>query len=220
MSNATRTSPNKQQLRTERSTNALLDAASELITEGGFASLTLAAVGERAGLSRGMVTARFGSKDGLIEALIDRIVTRWSHRNVLPRTAGMNGFEGMSILLDAIRRQTARDPRGLRVLYALMFEALGPDAQLRARFAHLHEAMRSDYANIVRKGQRDGSITKRLQADREGTLIIAGLRGIGYQWLLDPERFDPVQALAYLHDTTVERLRADRGERNTTSRRT
>ena len=33
-------------------------------------------------------------------------------------------------------------------------------------------------------------------------LVIAGLRGIGYQWLLDPDGFDPVSSLAYLHDTT------------------
>jgi AcrR family transcriptional regulator len=205
---------NKQHLRTARSTNALLDATSELITEGGFASLTFAAIGERAGYSRGMVTARFGSKEGLIEALIDRIVTRWSHRNVLPLTAGKLGLEGMSILLDAIRRQAAKDPRGLRVLYALMFESLGPDEALRTRFAKLHDTMRSDFAAIVTKGRRDGSIGDGLRAAREAALIIAGLRGIGYQWLLDPERFDPVDALAYLHDTTVDRLASRRGRPN------
>ncbi len=197
---------NKQQLRSERSTNALLEAASELIVEGGFDALTFAAIGERAGYSRGLVTARFGNKDGLVEALIDRIVTTWNHKNVIPRTKGRSGLEGIEILIDAIRAQAERDPRGLRVLYSLMFEALGPDDQLRDRFAKFHETMRADFAQLVRKGVRDGSIRKGLAPDREAALMVAGLRGIGYQWLLDPSGFDPVTTLGLLRDASVERL--------------
>lgn len=196
----------RQQERNERSTNALLDAAAALIVEGGFGSLTLAAIGERAGYSRGLVTARFGSKDGLVDELIERIVGRWSHRNVLPRTKGKSGREAMLVMLDAIRAQAERDPRALRVLYALMFEALGPDEGLRARFAKFHEGMRADFAGFVQRGKRDGSIAKTVDAAAEATLVIAGLRGIGYQWLLDPDHFDPVPPLTYLHATTANRL--------------
>ena len=197
---------NRQVLRTRTSTNALIDAAADLIVEGGFATLTLAAIGERAGYSRGLVTARFGSKEGLVEALIDRVVTTWSHRNVIPRTKGKTGFEGVTVLIDAIRRQAERDPRGLRVLYALTFEALGPDEELRTRFAKFHAEMRADFARLLAKGRRDGSIRSALSPDAEAALIVAGLRGIAYQWLLDPDRFDPVPVLAYLHDTTADRL--------------
>lgn len=197
--------PNKQQVRAERSTNALLDAAAELIVEGGLGALTFAKIGERAGYSRGMVTARFGSKDGLIDSLIDRIVTT-SHRNVIPHTKGRSGLEGTITLIDAIRVQAAKDPRGLRVLYSLMFEATGSDEDLRLRFAKFHEVMRADFAGYVRRGQRDGSIRRGPSPDREGEMLVAGLRGIGYQWLLDPTAFDPVKALAYLRDTTTERL--------------
>jgi len=187
--------PNKQQQRTERSTNALLDAAGELIAEGGFEALTFAAIGERSGYSRGLATARFGSRDGLIEALIDRIVTGWSHKNVIPRTRGKTGLEGVLILIDAIRAQAAKDPKALKVLYVLMFEAVGSSGDLRRRFAKFHEGFRSDFAHHVLKGVRDG-------------ILVAGLRGIGYQWLLDPSGFDPVPPLQYLLDTTEARLRA------------
>jgi AcrR family transcriptional regulator len=198
--------PTKQQERAERSTKALLDAAASLIVEGGFASLTFAAIGDRAGYSRGLVSARFGSKEGLVEELIDRIVTTWNHRTVLPHTRGKPGLDGFGVLLDAIRQQAEADPRGLRVLYALMFEALGPDEELRTRFAKFHETMRADFARLITKGQTDGSIRRGLGAAREAALVVGGLRGIGYQWLLDPEHFDLVGALAYLHDTTTARL--------------
>ena len=203
----TETAANKQQQRTERSTNALLEAAADLIVEGGFDALTFAAIGDRAGYSRGLVTARFGSKDGLIEALIDRIVGTWSHRNVLPQTQDRSGLDGLVTLIDAIRSQAARDPRGLLVLYSLMFEAVGSD-QLRPRFAKFHEGMRADFEQFVRRGQADGSIDRSASADREGELVVAGLRGIGYQWLVDPDAFDPVPPLEYLRDTTRDRLAA------------
>ncbi|MEM9652931.1 MAG: TetR/AcrR family transcriptional regulator [Actinomycetota bacterium] len=202
--------PNKQQLRTERSTNALLEAAMDLIVEGGFDALTFVAIGEMAGYSRGLVTARFGNKEGLMDALIDRIVTSWSHKNVLPRTKSRPGLDGLLILIDAIRVQAAEDPRGLRVLYSLMFEATADEA-LRLRFAKFHEVMRSDVARLVRTGQRDGSIRPGLDPDLEGALLVSGLRGIGYQWLLDLRGFDPVPQLQYLHDTTRDRLATDGG---------
>ena len=56
----------RQRERSERSTRALLDAAGEVIAEVGYGNMTLAAVGERAGYSRGLVTARFGSKEKLL----------------------------------------------------------------------------------------------------------------------------------------------------------
>ena len=199
---------NKQQQRSERSTNALLEAASDLIVEGGFAALTFAAIGERSGYSRGMITARFGTKDGLIDALIDRIVTTWSHRNVIPHTTGSSGLEGAMTLIAAIEAQAAKDPRGLQVLYSLMFEAVGSTEEMVQRFAKFHEGMRADFAQFVRRGQRDGSVRPGPDPDREAELIVAGLRGIGFQWLLDPASFDPVTALAYFGSSVRSRLAA------------
>jgi AcrR family transcriptional regulator len=199
---------NRHQERSERSTARLLDAAAELIEEGGFEAMTLAAIGERAGYSRGLVTARFGSKDQLLEALVDRITTGWSHRNLLPRTVGRPGADGVLILIDAIRVQAERDPRALRTLYALMFEALGPNLALRQHFVDFHRTMRSDLAKLVRRGIRDGSVPPGLDPGEEAVLVVAGLRGIAYQWRLDPDGFDPVPALAALGRATDQRLRA------------
>jgi AcrR family transcriptional regulator len=198
---------NRHQERSERSSARLLDAAADLIAEGGYEAMTLAAVGERAGYSRGLVTARFGSKDQLLEALVARITTGWNHRNVLPRTVGRPGRDGVLILIDAIRAQAERDPRALRTLYALMFEALGPNVGLRDHFVEFHRTMRADLVKLVRRGIRDGSVARERRPDEEAALVVAGLRGIAYQWLLDPAGFDPVPALRALCTATEQRLR-------------
>jgi AcrR family transcriptional regulator len=199
----------RQRERSQRSTRALLDAAGEVIAEVGYENMTLAAVGERAGYSRGLVTARFGSKQKLLTALVERMTAGWTHRNVLPRTVGRSGFEAVVTLLDAIRDQAQRDPRALRVLYALMFEALGPNADLRANFVEFHRSMRADIARMLRRGVRDGSVRGDVDPAAEAVCIVGGLRGVAYQWALDPDAFDPVAALDYLTRTTGARLRRD-----------
>jgi AcrR family transcriptional regulator len=200
--------PSRQQQRTQRSTRALLEAAGELIADGGYEKMTLAAVGKRAGYSRGLVSARFGSKDKLLEALVQRITTVWTHRNVLPRTRGRSGLDAVLVILDAIRAQAERDPRALRVLYALMFEALGPNTELRRHFAEFHRTMRADLIRLLRRGTRDGSVDRGADPEAEATLVIAGLRGIAYQWALDPNDVDLMAALAHLSCATESRLRA------------
>jgi len=199
---------NRQQERTDLSTRRLLEAASELIAEGGYERMTLAEVGKRAGYSRGLVTIRFGSKANLLSAVVDRITTGWSHRNLLPRTEGKDGLEGLLALIAAIRVQFERDPHGLKLLYALMFEALGSNEQLRQHFIEFHRNQRSDIARILRRGIKDGSIRRGTVVNDEATSVVTALRGIAYQWLLDPGGFDPAPALQHLEETTEARLRS------------
>ena len=197
---------NGHQVRSQLSTRLLLQAAGDLVAEGGYASMTLATVGERAGYSRSLATARFGSKGKLLEALVDHIVMRWDIATVLPRTEGRPGLESLMILLEAIRDQYRRDPRSLRVLYALMFEALGPGRELKARFVDFHRGMRARIADTIRHGIEDGSVVAGVDAAVEAELIVAGLRGVGYQWRLDPDEFDPVPALHLMIVSTRQRL--------------
>jgi AcrR family transcriptional regulator len=199
---------NRQEERSSNSTKRLLEAAGELISEGGYAAMTLSAVGERAGYSRGLATARFGSKRELLEALVERITTVWNVRNVQPRTLGKSGLDGLLITLDAIRVQAKRDPAPLRRLYALQFEALGPVPELRAHFVEFHRTMRADMTAFIRRGLRDGSVAAGTNAKAEGAAIVGALRGIGYQWLLDPDDVDPALLLKHLITTVDRRLSA------------
>jgi AcrR family transcriptional regulator len=197
-----------QQERSELSTSRLLEAAGELIAERGYVGMTLAAVGERAGYSRGLVTMRFGSKANLLEAVVDRITTGWSHRNLLPQTEGKSGLDGLLGLILAIKHQFERDAHSIRLLYALMFEALGPNEELRRTLVEFHRRQRTDMATLLRRGIRDGSIRPGTIVDDEAVAVVTGLRGIAYQWMLDPNGFDPEAALSHLHESTENRLRA------------
>jgi AcrR family transcriptional regulator len=54
-----------------RNRRTLLDAAAELIAESGQAALTMDALARRAGVGKGTLFRRFGSRSGLMLALID-----------------------------------------------------------------------------------------------------------------------------------------------------
>ncbi len=54
------------------SRDRLLDLAEELVRSGGPAALTIGALAEAAGISKGGVQYSFASKDALVRALIDR----------------------------------------------------------------------------------------------------------------------------------------------------
>src|SRR5260370_3101543 len=60
----------RRQASVDRTSHAILGAARQLVTEGGGASVSVAAVAHRAGVSRITVYNRFGSKAGLLAALV------------------------------------------------------------------------------------------------------------------------------------------------------
>jgi AcrR family transcriptional regulator len=205
------TSVNRQVERSERSAEALLDAAAELIAEGGLASMTFVATGERAGYSRGLVTARFGSKRGLVDALIRRIWRRLRDRDVLPMAQRDHGLEEVLVLVNAIREQTETEPRDMRAIFALMFEALGPDADLRDRMSEFSSSMRTDLAAALRRGIADGSIRDAIDPDIGAVLITAALTGLAYQWLLEPDTVHLSRSYAALGEFVNDHLAAHRG---------
>ena len=59
------------------SREALLDLADEIVRQGGGGALTIGALAQAAGISKGGVQYSFASKDALVRALIDRWTDRF-----------------------------------------------------------------------------------------------------------------------------------------------
>ena len=197
---------NKHQLRTKASSRAMLEAASDLIVEGGLDALTLAAIGERSGYSRGLASARFGSKAGLVDALIEGIAYRWRERNVRPAEQSATGLAATAVFFEAIWTQVERDDKYLRVLYTLMFESIGPDPVIRERIADLQRHQLESFADLFRRGIADGTVQADIDPDEESLLASAALRGVAFQWMIDPDRVDAVAALKLVFGAVLDRI--------------
>jgi AcrR family transcriptional regulator len=176
-----------QEERVAESDARLLAAAFTLIGERGIRGTSLAAIGEAAGYSRGLVHERFGSKDGLLWALVQEMLRTWNREG---RALGVphTGLEAIDHVVDNHHR-AVRGNQGIRTFYALMFDAIGPTPELVKEFRELHRTFRADFEKEIRAGMRDGTIRADVDPAAQATLVLAELRGIAFQWLLDQEGF-------------------------------
>src|SRR5262245_38936796 len=85
-----------QHERVAESDRRMLAAALRLIGERGYRGTSLAAIGEAAGYSRGLVHERFGSKAGLLWALVKQILRVWNREGRERGLGGHSGFEALA----------------------------------------------------------------------------------------------------------------------------
>lgn len=198
-----------KQARSRHSTGRLLRAAAELIAERGYERTTLAAIGARAGYSHGLVTRRFGSKDGLLDALLQRMVADWQEREIAPLLHGRSGAPALNLAIRGIRQSIRRDPVAVRALYTLMFEAhRDSPAILRDRMRDLHHSQRAGYKRAIAAGIQDGSVRSDVDPVATARLAVSTLRGAAYQWLLEPD-FDIDATLAALEEHLLRSLQRE-----------
>jgi AcrR family transcriptional regulator len=89
--------------RSALSEDRLLDAALQLISERGYDRTTLQAIGDVAGYSRGLVSHRFGSKEGLLWALLERMFAQWGADSLQPAVGRQVGIAALHAAIEATR---------------------------------------------------------------------------------------------------------------------
>lgn len=183
--------------RTAESDRRMLDAALKLIGQRGYQATSLAAIGEEAGYSRGLVTERFGSKAGLLWVLVKELLRVWNQRGRALNDVEHTGIAALGDILDNHRRALEAD-EGIRAFYALMFEATGATPEMRPEFQALHHTFRGDMQKILQAGIEAGEIRADIDPAAQAALLMGTLRGIAFQWLLDEQAFSLEAAYAEL----------------------
>ncbi|MEM7780935.1 MAG: helix-turn-helix domain-containing protein [Pseudomonadota bacterium] len=192
-----------QEERVERSESLMLEAATDLIIERGTQNTTLKDIGERAGYSRGLANARFGSKEALLVRLSD------THRGVwlrsLKRAAqGKTGLAALLSRIEASRAFARKHPREARVMYTLWFESVGTSSEINDSLRRFHDAARNDIAGLaLEAGLFDGEGAER-DAKHFGVRFCATMFGLSYQWLVDGDAFDLVNLMDELEKEVLK----------------
>jgi AcrR family transcriptional regulator len=174
----------------ELSRERLIEAATRLFAERGYRGASVQAIGEAAGISRGSIFWHFGSKEGLLWAVVQRAFTRWEAETLVPEVGAARGEEAVRRALHAHRRLLADQGGTMRLLFVLMFEALGPRPELAGEFARLHRDLRVLATPWVQQAVADGDFRDDVDPESVVTLIIGTLGGIVYQHLLDGDGVD------------------------------
>ncbi|GGR08206.1 TetR/AcrR family transcriptional regulator [Streptomyces pilosus] len=134
----------------------LIDAAEELLEEGGVEALTAGAVAARAGIARNSIYRYFNSIDDLLELVVTREFPAWIDAVEQAIASETTPATQAAAYVRANLEQAARGTHGWRA--ALSRGSLSPSARERVRNLHisLHEAL----ARVVRElGQPQPELT-------------------------------------------------------------
>lgn len=192
--------------RVAESDQRMLRAAVEFIATRGSSQTTLEMVGVAAGYSRGLAQHRFGSKDGLLEAVLAHVVKEYRAR-LLPTLKGLSGLDALYCEIDAYLAGMDDPPMSSKAFFVLMLESIGPVPQIRHVFADLSDRWHKALAWQIRLGQQRGDIVRSANPEVEAELIIAAVRGLRLQSMLSPPASNLAAAIAALKADIGQRLR-------------
>jgi AcrR family transcriptional regulator len=113
---------------------ALLDAADRMFAESGPADVSLRAIAREAGVNHGLVHRYFGTRDDLVERLLERTAAEWTEEAL---SAG-DFSSAMDLILGAAEDAEASAGSWLRLLAcSLLADAPGRRGEAERRYATL-----------------------------------------------------------------------------------
>jgi AcrR family transcriptional regulator len=173
-----------QATRRQESDRRMLRAAARLFAERGVSGTSLADVGLAAGYSRGLPVERFSNKLGLITALLDAM-DAWFQAHIATVLGGAAGMQAVKLRMEAHLASVARDVTSTAALYSIYTESLFAMPELQAHVALVTGRWCDGLAENLRDARRAGEIGRRVDCDAEARFLLAAMRGLVIQYLLD-----------------------------------
>ena len=188
------TLPPKRRSQAERraeSEHRLLDAAAEIIATEGYLAATLERVGERAGFSRGLASRKYGSKDGLIEAVIWR-VSAHVHEQADAAIAGIAcPLEQVLALADRFVELVLSDT-SVRAYFVLFSAMIANRLETRPVFDEVQVRFGERLEALIVAAQNAGKVPPSLPPQHAAFMVGCLLAGVaiettmGFDRLADP----------------------------------
>lgn len=187
--------------RRETAERAILDAAKTIVAERGLEALTLNEAGELAGYSRALPAHYFGTKAALVAALADHILGSYAVR---VREA-LNPADGLDSLCERVAFYVddgIRDPVSLRAFMGIL-SAGTTNTELATLVARLTRESVDGLADLIKRARDKGEIRADARPRAEASIILASMRGVMFQWLINPDHV----TLSRVRDSLVANIR-------------
>ncbi|CAN5777943.1 TetR/AcrR family transcriptional regulator [soil metagenome] len=194
-----------QEARRTEAEQRLLGAAAELIGEIGPTAVTLANIGERAGYSRGLATHHFGSKGAMMQRLVDS-VTEQFQRSIFLEHQSDSTFAQFLGLIDTYFATMAELKPVNRARLVLWADAVAtPSPEVRTAMLAADREFRAALVAGVERGVAAGEFPGDIDAAGLATVVIAMLRGVALESLLD-DQVDLVACRSEIEKLLISRL--------------
>ena len=161
----------------------IVRAVAQVFAERGYNGGSLRSIGERVGVSSASLVQYFGTKEGLLAAVLEE----WGRES---RPAGIEdrrGLAWMRSMREAMVYNAAH--RGLIELFlTLTAEATHPEHPARTFVQHRYATVVAEHRGHLQEAVDDGEVAPMTEhaIEQEARLFIAAMDGIELQWLLDP----------------------------------
>lgn len=180
-----------QRERAAQAGQALLDAAESLFAERGVEQTSLADVGQLAGYSRGLANHHFGTKAALVDQLAQRIQAQFVGGAAAKlEEPGVDAVAVLSQLAEDYLKAMIGYPRTSRAFFVMWGAAMPSEAALRPVFATDDERFRHGVDQLLRAGQRNGSVSADVDPASTATVLTGMLRGVAAQYQIAPDAVD------------------------------
>ena len=184
---AVRRAPTRKAQQGGDSRRRILDAASELMTERGFAGTSISEVSRLSGLPASSIYWHFESKEGLLGAVVEEGAQRWFES--LPAPAKITGTPGAraAALLRAAATSLEQGPEFLRLMLLIALERKEIDKTSLAMIRRVRRLALERIESLIalEMAPRNAQLGKEL-----AMLVLAAADGIFIQHHIDPRATD------------------------------
>lgn len=174
-----------QQQRRDESDRRLLAAAAEIIATEGYVALTLERVGERAGYSRGLAARKYGSKDGLVVAVV-RHVARHVRSRLDEAIRHQPSARAQIVTTLETIVELARHDTLVKAYFVMLSATVANGLSVRAAFREVHEDFAQRMTETVRSGQAAGEIPRGLDPQLAAEVMGSLQLGLAIEMALNP----------------------------------
>ena len=186
----------------------LVEAAAAMVSEAGPAKVTLANVGERAGYSRGLASHHFGSKRALMQRLVESVTYQFREA-LFDQQESSDALGELGTLID-IYFDVVSDLQPInRARLVLWADAVAnPSEDIRPAMVNADQEFREEIEKRLRQAIAMGQVPETVNAHGLATVIIAMLRGVALQSLID-DQIDLAAARFEIEQLLLTRLQKE-----------
>lgn len=178
---------NQKSQRSQDTRQRLIEAAARLFAERGYANSSVAAIGDAAGVSRGLINHHFGSKENLLYEVIADLLGEWNDLMV-PAVAETRGVETLHAILLSFMEFAEQTPERAQLLFRLTAQAFDPSTGVADELIKVHQRWIEKSRGWWDEGVEDGDIDPSIDHETMATFLIGAARGIVLDSLIAPDK--------------------------------
>jgi AcrR family transcriptional regulator len=174
---------------------AILTEAARYFSEHGYRGASTATIAAAANVSEPGLLHHFGSKNGLLMALLEMRYAFDEQKFLADRE--LDGLSLLPLLLQLVR-ENVRQPESLRLTMVILAESISPSHPSHDYFKQRYARAREILERHLNNARRQGYLRKDVNISGLAAVLLATMDGLQLQWLLDPGSVDMVESFAVL----------------------